>query len=97
MIVGGGTIAYYAAHSLLDMKIDVRIVESSRERCEQLSELLPGATIICGDGTDKQLLLEEGLAEAESFVTLTNLDEKILQKDPWLDRACPKHIDGVLD
>lgn len=76
MIVGGGTIAYYAAHSLLDMKIDVRIVESSRERCEQLSELLPGATIICGDGTDKQLLLEEGLAEAESFVTLTNLDEE---------------------
>ena len=29
--------------------------------------------------------------------TLTNLDEKIQQKDPWLDRACPKHIDGVLD
>ena len=76
MIVGGGTIAYYAAHSLLDMQIDVRIVESSRERCEQLSELLPGAIIICGDGTDKQLLLEEGLAEAESFVTLTNLDEE---------------------
>ena len=76
MIVGGGTIAYYAAHSLLDMKIDVRIVESSRERCEQLSELLPEATILCGDGTDKQLLLEEGLAEAESFVTLTNLDEE---------------------
>ena len=76
MIVGGGTIAYYTARSLLDMKIDVRIVENNRERCEQLSELLPDATIIYGDGTDKQLLLEEGLSEAESFVTLTNLDEE---------------------
>ena len=76
VIVGGGTIAYYTARSLLDMKIDVRIVENNRERCEQLSELLPDATIIYGDGTDKQLLLEEGLSEAESFVTLTNLDEE---------------------
>lgn len=76
MIVGGGTIAYYTARSLQEMKIDVRIVENNRERCEQLSELLPEATIIYGDGTDKQLLLEEGLAEAESFVTLTNLDEE---------------------
>ena len=76
MIVGGGTIAYYTARSLLDMKIDVRIVENNRERCEQLSELLPDATIIYGDGTDKQLLLEEGLSEAESFVTLSNLDEE---------------------
>ena len=39
---------------------------------------MPEATIIHGDGTDKQLLLEEGLATAEAFVTLTNLDEENL-------------------
>ena len=38
--------------------------------------MLPKATIICGDGTDRSLLLEEGLATAESFVTLTNMDEE---------------------
>lgn len=76
LIVGGGKIAYYTARLLLEMKIDVRIVEINRERCEVLSELLPEATIVCGDGTDKQLLLEEGLAEAESVVTLTSLDEE---------------------
>lgn len=76
LIVGGGKIAYYTARLLQEMKIDVRIVEINRERCEELSELLPDATIIYGDGTDRQLLLEEGLAEAESFVTLTSLDEE---------------------
>ncbi len=76
LIVGGGKIAYYTALFLQEMKIDVRIVEVNQARCEKLSELLPETTIIHGDGTDKQLLLEEGLAEAESFVTLTNLDEE---------------------
>ena len=76
MIVGGGTLSYYLAKLLLAMKIRVLIVEANKDRCEQLSELLPDATIINGDGTDKNLLLEEGLTRVESFVTLTNLDEE---------------------
>ena len=32
--------------------------------------------ILNGDGTDRQLLLEEGLMTAEAFVTLTNMDEE---------------------
>ena len=40
------------------------------------SEQLPDATIINGDGTNRSLLIEEGLETAESFVTLTNLDEE---------------------
>ena len=76
IIVGGGTISYYLAHALLDMKISVKIIEQNKNRCEHLSELLPNATIINGDGTNRSLLLEEGLSESESFVTLTNLDEE---------------------
>lgn len=76
IIVGGGSISYYLARALLAMKIDVRIIEKDRMRCETLSDLLPDATIINGDGTDRRLLLEEGLSQAESLVTLTNLDEE---------------------
>ena len=76
IIVGGGTISYYLTLALLDMKIDVKIIEQNKKRCEHLSELLPEATIINGDGTNRSLLLEEGLTESESFVTLTNLDEE---------------------
>ena len=75
LIVGGGTLGYYLAKQLLHMKIKVRIVERDLRRCDELSELLPGAVIINGDGTDKKLLLQSGLPSAEAFVPLTNIDE----------------------
>ena len=76
LIIGGGTISYYLAKTLSDLKINVKIIDKNKERCEELSEMLPDATIICGDGTDRSLLLEEGLSTVESFVTLTNMDEE---------------------
>ena len=75
-MVGGGTIAVYLARQLLDMKIKVVIVEKSKKRCEELARTLPEAVIIHGDGTNKKLLKEENLENAEAFVTLTNMDEE---------------------
>lgn len=76
MIVGGGTIAYYLARRLIAAGISTKIIENNPARCEELSELLPKATIICGDGTDERLLLQEGLTSVEGFAALTGLDEE---------------------
>lgn len=76
MIVGGGTIAYYLAKRLTDVGISTKIIDSDPARCEELSELLPKATIICGDGTDERLLLQEGIASVEGFAALTGMDEE---------------------
>ena len=76
MIIGGGSAAYYLADQLIRSGISVKIIENSRERCEELSILLPKAVIINGDGTDEELLKEEGITEAESFVPLTGIDEE---------------------
>ena len=76
LIIGGGTISYYLAKALSDLRINVKIIEQNKDRCEYLSEVLPDTTIINGDGTDRSLLMEEGLATVESFVTLTNMDEE---------------------
>ena len=76
LIIGGGTIAHYLALDLLKIGFRVRIIEQRKERCEYLSEMLPGADIINGDGSDKNLLLEEGLTYADSMVALTGLDEE---------------------
>ncbi len=78
LIVGGGTIGYYLAKQLLDIKIPVRIIESNKTRCEALSELLPEAMVIHGDGTNQELLFREGLKQAESLVAITNMDEENL-------------------
>lgn len=76
MIVGGGKSSYYLARQLLRQKMDVRIIEQNRARCEELSALLPQAVVICGDGGDEMLLREEGIDSMESFVALTGLDEE---------------------
>ena len=76
MIIGGGATAYYLARLLIRTGIDVKIIEQKPERCEHLAQMLPKATIICGDATDNKLLLEEGIERAESVVTLTNIDEE---------------------
>ena len=76
MIIGGGSAAYYLADQLIRSGISVKIIENSRERCEELSILLPKAVIINGDGTDEELLKEEGITEVESFVPLTGIDEE---------------------
>ena len=76
LIIGGGTISVYLAKMLADIRIPVKIIEQNFQRCEYLSEQLPDATIINGDGSNLSLLIEEGLETAESFVTLTNLDEE---------------------
>lgn len=76
MIVGGSPIAYYLAKIMINSGVRVKIVEKSMKRCEELSDLLPKATIVYGDGTDKDLLLEEGIDRYESFAALTNIDEE---------------------
>jgi trk system potassium uptake protein TrkA len=76
MIVGGGDIAYYLAKMMLASGVRVKIVEKDHARCEELCDLLPKAVIVCGDGSDKELLLEEGIDHFESFAALTNIDEE---------------------
>lgn len=76
MIIGGGETTYYLAKQLLPMGIGIKIIEQSKERCNELSELLPQAMIIHGDGTERNLLQEEGLSKVHSFVSWTSMDEE---------------------
>jgi len=76
MLIGGGRICYYLAQQLLQSGMDVKILESDLAQCELLSELLPEATIIHGDGTDQRLLLEEGLEHMDAVAALTGIDEE---------------------
>ena len=74
-LVGGGKISLYLAFILEKMKMRTKIVELSPERCRQISEQLNHTMVICGDGTDQELLNEERLASSDAFVALTDRDE----------------------
>lgn len=76
MMIGGGRLSYYLSKSLLAMRVRVKIIEKDYERCEYLCEQLPDAVVICGDGTDRELLQEEGLDKTDALVCLTGMDEE---------------------
>lgn len=76
LIIGGGRATYYLARKLIEQHVEVRIIEQNRRRCDELTQLLPEATVIYGDGTDETLLREEGLETIDAFVPLTDVDEE---------------------
>lgn len=76
MILGGSKTAYYLAKMLLSSGNEVKIIEKDAARCEQLSENLPKAVFINSDGSQQEVLLEEGLRSVDAFVALTGMDEE---------------------
>lgn len=76
MVVGGGKIGYYLIKQLLELGISVKVIEQDMERCEALSERFPKASVIHADGTDQDILLEEGLTKTDACIMLTGIDEE---------------------
>ena len=76
MIVGGGRVGYYLASALSQKKYSVKIIEPDQTLAEKLAELLPKVTVICGNGTQHDVLLEEGIEAMDAFVALTDIDEE---------------------
>ena len=74
-IVGGGRISHYLTGILENLGIRVKLVEKNMDRCRQLSEFLPRTMVICGDGTDQELLESEDVAASDAFIALTDRDE----------------------
>ena len=77
-VIGGSRIAVYLAMALLDEGVDVKLIEIQKERCRQLAELLPKATVIFADGSDRSILDSEGIDQTDAVVTLTDIDEENL-------------------
>ena len=76
MIVGGGRIGYYLADSLSKQKYKVKLIEHNPINAEELADSLPRVTVICGNGSQHDLLIEEGIEAMDAFVALTDVDEE---------------------
>ncbi len=75
MIIGGTGISVYLAKMLISAGKNVIIVESNKNICKFLAAHCPKATVIWGDANDRDLLVEEGIENADAVVTLTDADE----------------------
>ncbi len=75
MIIGASKIAVYLAEMLAEIGMNVKIVEKDRAVSEKMCEILRKASIITGDGSNQQILLEEGVEQQDAFIALTGSDE----------------------
>ena len=71
---GGGRVARKAATELTE-EMNIKIIEKDRELCNILSEKVPNALIINADGSDMDVLKEEGIQDADAFVAVTDSSE----------------------
>jgi len=94
-LVGGSRIAQYLSRMLLDVGARVSIIDQNEARCLDLSEEMPKAMIIHGDGTDQKVLLEEGLEGADALVALTGMDEQNIILSMLASRYVPQVIAKV--
>lgn len=76
MIIGGSRTAYYLASGLSKKRYNIKLIERNRETADTMAELLPHVTVVRGDGTNHDLLLEEGIESMDAFVALTGIDEE---------------------
>lgn len=76
IIIGGGKITYYLSEKLLKNHYSLKIIERDEKRCLELSELFPNADVICADGTDQEVLLDEGINHTDALISLTGIDEE---------------------
>lgn len=106
IVMGGSRTSVYLADLLEKSGITVTVLERSRERCEELCDLIPHARVICGDATRDEVLLEEGIRGADAFVALTGDDGDNIVTAMFAKRCgVPKtvvkvnmrHFSGMLD
>jgi trk system potassium uptake protein TrkA len=76
MLVGGDKVGFYLADMLSDKGYKIKLIENDKKRAEELATILPKVTVIEGNGTQHDLLIEEGIEAMDAFVALTNIDEE---------------------
>ncbi|WLP05848.1 Trk system potassium transporter TrkA [Pseudomonas putida] len=74
VIAGGGQIGERLAEAI-ESRYQVKIIEMSPARCRHLSDTLESTVVLQGSASDKDLMLEENIADADIFLALTNDDE----------------------
>lgn len=77
VIVGGGKVGYYLFKTLREKRYDVVLVEREVDLCYKIAEELDGE-IICGDGTDPEVLKDVDIERAEVVAAVTGKDEENL-------------------
>ncbi|HRI46372.1 MAG TPA: Trk system potassium transporter TrkA [Ignavibacteriaceae bacterium] len=74
MILGGSKIGRLTA-KLLEDELNIKLIESDKDRGFELADELQSTLVINGDGRDIDLLAQEGIIDMDAFVAVTDDSE----------------------
>ena len=75
MIIGASRIGMHLAKTLQEQDLNVVLIEESEDKCRMASEALPKVLVVHGSGTDREVLLEEGISNVDAFLATTSKEE----------------------
>ena len=97
IIVGGGQVGAFIAHTLIKNKINVKIIENRPGIYERLINDFPDDVVIVGDGTSHEKLVEAGITDCDVLVAVAGADETnlVVSTLAKLEYGVPKTIARV--
>lgn len=76
IIIGASRITYYLLQMLRHRHVRTKLIEIDPEKARTFAENFNEVVVIRGDGTDQELLLDEGFSTYEASISLTGIDEE---------------------
>lgn len=89
VIIGGSKLGVFLARMVVETGVPVKVIDDKPERCKQLLSLIPDAEIICGDGTDTDVLEEEDVLDSSVVIAATEDDSTNTMIALYLSRVAP--------
>ncbi len=92
VIFGGGTVGFHVAEALEKRGVQVKLIEKSVARSQEISSRLKRTVVIQGGRPDRELLLGEGVSHSDAFVAATgdeslNILAGLVAKDVGVSRT----------
>ena len=96
IIIGAGMIAYYLIRMMHGIGMKPVILEKETDIAEEFNQLLPDVLVLNADGTNRDVLDEEGLDTADAFISLTGTDEVNILMGMYAEReGVPKVVTKI--
>ncbi|TDV52854.1 trk system potassium uptake protein TrkA [Pseudomonas graminis] len=96
VIAGGGQIGERLAEAI-ENRYQVKIIEMNPARCRHLSDTLNNTVILQGSSSDRDLLVEENIDNADLFLALTNDDEANIMSSLLAKRLGAKKVMTIIN
>ena len=96
IIVGAGDMTHYLCSVCRGSGMSIKVIDNDRDACERISAAFPEVTVVMGDTSEQETLIEEGIDKADAFIAMSDLDEENIILSLYAkERSCGKLVTKI--